>query len=110
MDSKYFEIVLGELSEFFTTDPAVMEYRMDVFEDMLSHDANGYTFDFPHTVCQLGQLFVNDVYRSSLRSWKKIVQNYVLENTDFLLALIPEIEFLVKRMASAGLISASVAH
>lgn len=42
---------------------------------------------------------INDVYRSSLRSWKKIVQNYVLENTDFLLALIPEIEFLVKGTA-----------
>ena len=39
---------------------------------------------------------INDVYKSSLRSWKKIVQNYVLENTDFLLNLIPEIEFLVK--------------
>ena len=39
---------------------------------------------------------INDVYKSSLRSWKKIVQSYVLENTDFLLALIPEIEFLVK--------------
>ncbi len=39
---------------------------------------------------------INDVYRSSLRSWKKIVQIYVLENTDFLLGLMPEIEFLVK--------------
>ena len=39
---------------------------------------------------------INDVYRSSLRSWKKIVQTYVLENTDFLLSLVPEIEFLVK--------------
>ncbi len=39
---------------------------------------------------------INDVYRSSLRSWKKIVQSYVLENTDFLLGLIPEIEFVVK--------------
>ena len=39
---------------------------------------------------------INDVYSSSLRSWKKIVQQYVLENTDFLLNLIPEIEFLVK--------------
>ena len=42
---------------------------------------------------------INDVYKSSLRSWRKIVQNYVLENTDFLLALIPEIEFLVKGTA-----------
>ncbi len=39
---------------------------------------------------------INDVYKSSLRSWKKIVQTYVLENTDFLLSLVPEIEFLVK--------------
>lgn len=39
---------------------------------------------------------INEVYRQSLRSWKKIVQSYVLENTDFLLGLMPEIEFLVK--------------
>ncbi len=39
---------------------------------------------------------INDVYRQSLRSWKRIVQAYVLENTDFLLNLMPEIEFLVK--------------
>ena len=39
---------------------------------------------------------INDVYKKSLHSWKKIVQSYVLENTDFLLNLMPEIEFLVK--------------
>ncbi|MBE6604533.1 MAG: hypothetical protein E7639_02355 [Ruminococcaceae bacterium] len=39
---------------------------------------------------------INDVYRHSLRSWKRIVQMYVLENTDFLLNLLPEFEFLVK--------------
>ena len=39
---------------------------------------------------------INEVYRKSLNSWKKIVQTYVLENTDFLLNLMPEIEFLVK--------------
>ena len=42
---------------------------------------------------------INEVYKSSLRSWKKIVQTYVLENTDFLLGLVPEIEFLVKGTA-----------
>ncbi len=42
---------------------------------------------------------INEVYRQSLRSWKKIVQSYVLENTDFLLTLMPEIEFLVKGTA-----------
>ena len=39
---------------------------------------------------------INDVYKSSLRSWKKIVQTYVLENTEFLLNLMPEFEFLVR--------------
>ena len=39
---------------------------------------------------------INDVYKRSLRSWKKIVQAYVLENTDFLLDLLPEFEFLQK--------------
>ena len=39
---------------------------------------------------------INDVYRQSLRSWKRIVQTYVLENTDFLLNLLPEFELLVK--------------
>lgn len=39
---------------------------------------------------------INDVYKQSLRSWKKIVQSFVLENTDFLLNLMPEIEFLIK--------------
>ena len=42
---------------------------------------------------------INDVYKQSLRSWKKIVQSYVLENTDFLLNLMPEIEFLVRGTA-----------
>jgi len=39
---------------------------------------------------------INDIYKSSLRSWKKIVQAYVLENTEFLLNLMPEFEFLVR--------------
>ncbi len=42
---------------------------------------------------------INEVYRSSLRSWKRIVQTYVLENTEFLLNLMPEFEFLVKGTA-----------
>ncbi len=42
---------------------------------------------------------INDVYRSSLRSWKSIVQTYVLENTNFLLNIMPEIEFIGKATA-----------
>ena len=39
---------------------------------------------------------ISEVYKTSLRSWKKIVQTYILENTEFLLNLMPEIEFFVK--------------
>lgn len=39
---------------------------------------------------------INNIFRSSVRSWKKIIQTYILENTDFLLRMIPEIEFVTK--------------
>lgn len=39
---------------------------------------------------------INDVYKSSLHSWKKIVKAYVLDNTNFLLDLLGEFEFVVK--------------
>jgi hypothetical protein len=38
------------------------------------------------------------VFKSSFKSWRRIVRTYVLENTDFLLGMLPEIEFL----SSAG--------
>ena len=38
---------------------------------------------------------INEVYKSSLKSWKKIVRSYVLENTDFIINLLPELEFMV---------------
>ncbi len=46
---------------------------------------------------------INDVFRSSVRSWRRVVSEYVLENTDFLLSLLPEVEFVVKasRVVSA---------
>ena len=39
---------------------------------------------------------LNDVFKSSMRAWKKTVQSYILENADFLIKLLPEIEFVVK--------------
>ena len=39
---------------------------------------------------------LNNVFKSSMRSWKKVVQNYILENADFLIKLMPEIEFVIK--------------
>ncbi len=39
---------------------------------------------------------INEVFKSSVHSWKRVVSEYVLENTDFLLKLLPEMEFVVK--------------
>lgn len=45
---------------------------------------------------------IEDVFRSSVKGWRNIVAEYVMENTDFLLKLLPEIEFISR---SAELIS-----
>lgn len=52
---------------------------------------------------------IGDVFKSSVRSWKKIVQTYVLDNTSFLMDVMPEIEFavcatrLMERLIEKGL-------
>ncbi len=52
---------------------------------------------------------ISDVFKSSVRSWKKIVQTYVLDNTAFLMEVMPEIEFavcatrLMERLREKGL-------
>ena len=49
---------------------------------------------------------IEDVFKSSVKGWRAIVGEYVLDNTDFLLRLLPEIEFvskaseLIKRLTS----------
>ncbi|MBQ3528520.1 MAG: hypothetical protein IJA52_08220 [Clostridia bacterium] len=51
---------------------------------------------------------ISEIFKSSVRSWKKSVQYYVLDNTDFLLRMVPEIEFviegtiLIKRLRERG--------
>ncbi len=39
---------------------------------------------------------VEEVFRFSVRSWRAIVDEYVLDNTDFLLKILPEIEFITR--------------
>lgn len=39
---------------------------------------------------------IDQVFRSSVRSWRAIVGEYVLDNTDFLLRILPEIEFVTR--------------
>lgn len=49
---------------------------------------------------------IEDVFKSSIKGWRSIVGEYVLDNTDFLLRLLPEIEFvsratdLVKKLSA----------
>ena len=49
---------------------------------------------------------IEDIFRSSVKGWRNIVGDYVIDNTDFLLKLLPEIEFvsrsteLMQRLAS----------
>lgn len=42
---------------------------------------------------------LGDVFRSSVRGWRKIVSEYVLENTDFLLRILPELDFVTRGAA-----------
>ena len=39
---------------------------------------------------------IDQVFRSSVRDWRAIVGEYVLDNTDFLLRILPEIEFVTR--------------
>ena len=39
---------------------------------------------------------ISEVYRHSVKDWRRIAGEYVLDNTDFLLRLLPEIEFVSK--------------
>ncbi len=50
---------------------------------------------------------IEDVFRSSVRGWREVVGEYVLDSTDFLLRLLPEIEFVTR---SAELISKLSSH
>ncbi len=39
---------------------------------------------------------IEDVYRNAVKGWRAIVDEYVSDNTDFLLKLLPEIEFITR--------------
>ncbi len=39
---------------------------------------------------------IEDVFKSSVKGWRSIVGEYVIDNTDFLLKLLPEIEFVTR--------------
>ncbi len=45
---------------------------------------------------------IEDVFRQSVRGWRNTVAEYVLENTDFLLRLLPEMEFVSRSAELIG--------
>ncbi len=50
---------------------------------------------------------IEEVFHSSVKSWRAIVGEYVIDNSDFLLKLLPEIEFISR---SSELIKKLAAH
>ena len=50
---------------------------------------------------------IEDVFKSSVKGWRAITGEYVLDNTDFLLRMLPEIEFVSK---ASELIKMLAAH
>jgi DNA mismatch repair ATPase MutS len=57
-------------------------------KDRPDTEKNALTYAFNNALCE--------VFRSSIHRWKKAIQTYVLQNTDFLLRMTPEIEFITK--------------
>ncbi|MBE6644624.1 MAG: hypothetical protein E7612_04500 [Ruminococcaceae bacterium] len=49
---------------------------------------------------------IEEVFRSSVKGWRSIVGEYVLDNTDFLLRMLPEIEFVSRAAELVRLLAA----
>ncbi len=84
-----------------------MSFRNDAFTCIaeLSPFGKGQSENRQEALVGAFNSAIEDVFRSSVRGWRSIVGEYVLENTDFLLKLLPEIEFisrsadLIKRLS-----------
>ena len=51
---------------------------------------------------------IEEVFHSSVRGWRNIVGEYVIENSDFMLKLLPEIEFITKSAELIGKLSSHI--
>lgn len=97
------------------TEAGVLSVNAEVFRSgkvldkilRFSFRNDAFTTIAPLTPCNKGQSenkqeamlgafydALTDVYRSSVKGWRQIVDAYVAEQTDFLLRLLPEIEFI----------------
>ena len=51
---------------------------------------------------------IEEVFHFSVRGWRNIVGEYVIENSDFMLKLLPEIEFITKSAELIGKLSSHI--
>lgn len=106
LDDKLFPASAGVLSvnsdQFKSGDFFNKVMRLDFKNDDMTCIANLIPFHKNQNENQQMALMnafnnaIADVFKTSIRSWKRAVQYYVLDNTDFLLQMIPEIEFVTK--------------
>ena len=104
-------------SEFRPTDAGVISLNPDFFKsgkvidkilrmDFKDSDYTCIASLVPYTNSQTDNAKIaftnafnnamNDIFKADIRQWRQLVQSYVLSNTDFLLRIMPEIEFLTK--------------
>ena len=73
----------------FKSDERTTIAKMIPFtKDRPETERNALNYAFNNALCE--------VFRSSIHQWKKAIQSYVLQNTDFLIRMTPEIEFVTK--------------
>ena len=106
LDDKLFPSSAGVLSvnsdRFKSGDFFNKVMRLDFKDDDMTCIANLIPFQKNQNENQQMALMnafhnaIADIFKTSIRSWKRTVQYYVLDNTDFLLQMMPEIEFVTK--------------
>ena len=75
-----------------------MSFRNDAFTCIasLSPFGKGQSDNRREALMSAFNSAIEEVFRSSVRQWRNIVGEYVLDNTDFLLKILPEIEFVTR--------------
>lgn len=73
----------------FKTDEMTFMAKMVPFSDNQSENARLAMMNAVNNA-------ISSVFKSSVSSWKEVIRSYVLENTDFLIEISEEVEFIIK--------------
>ena len=75
-----------------------LSFRNDAFTCIadLSPTGKGQSDNKKEALTAAFHTAIEEVFRSSVKGWRAIIGEYVLDNTDFLLRMLPEIEFISK--------------